>query len=66
VRGYALQIVGYDAYTPRATDPDTLYEHYLDETRPFGHEMVILTMLCVDDTEQRPWNRFRREHAEIY
>lgn len=66
-RGYALQIVGYDAYTPRATDPETLYAaHYLDESRPFGHEMVILAMLCIDDAEQRPWNRYRREHAALY
>ena len=66
VRGYDIQIVGYDAYVPRGTDPDSLYEHYLDGSRPFGHEMVILAMLCIPQVEQRPWHRYYREHRELY
>jgi hypothetical protein len=38
--GVNLQICGYDAYQPSGT-PDT---HYLDPSRPFGHELVLYTM----------------------
>lgn len=56
--GYNLQIVGYDAYAP---DKD-LHEHYLDTSRPFGHEMVLYTLLTVENTEEYPWNKYRSEH----
>lgn len=65
-RGYALQIVGYDAYTPTGTDAESLYAHYCDGSRPFGHEMVILAMLVLSQVEQRPWRRFRAEHTQLY
>ena len=35
--GYNLQICGYDGYDISKT----LYEHYLDTSRPFGHELVL-------------------------
>jgi len=65
-RGYALQIVGYDAYTPTGTDADSLYAHYCDGSRPFGHEMVILAMLVLPQADQLPWRRYRAQHARIY
>jgi hypothetical protein len=66
--GYKIQIVGYDAYTPDGIDPDTLYRHYRDPERPFGHEMVILTLLVIDShhRDQYPWNRYYSDHASVY
>ena len=66
--GYKLQIVGYDAYRPDGIDAETLYRHYCDPARPFGHEMVILALLALD-TEPRaryPWNRYYDEHPAVY
>ncbi len=57
--GLNLQIVGYDAYEPSGVDPESLYAHYCDGSRPFGHEMVILTMLVIDDEKLYPWERER-------
>ena len=47
--GYNLQICGYDAYQP--TRP--LEEHYLDPSRPFGHELVLYTLLT--ESPPYPW-----------
>lgn len=65
-RGYALQIVGYDAFRPTATDSDALYAHYQDGSRPFGHEMVILTILCLPNAADRPWHRYNADHPGLY
>jgi hypothetical protein len=62
--GYKLQIVGYDAYRPEGIDADTLYRHYCDPEHPFGHEMVLLTLLALD--ADYPWNRYYRDHAAVY
>lgn len=40
--GYNLQIIGYDAYD---VGDKTLEECYLDVSRPFGHELVLYTLL---------------------
>ena len=56
-------ICGYDAYQP---DPAKLYEHYCDPSRPFGHELVLYTLLSVKDREDYPWRRYYREHSELY
>ncbi len=58
-QGYWLEIFGYDAYEP-TTD---LYTHYCDESRPFGHEMVILALVR---GEYYPWRTYRANHPEIY
>jgi hypothetical protein len=60
--GMNLQIVGYDGYDVT----DTLMNHYLDDTRPFGHELVLYTLLTVDDPFNYPWNRFRHQHPDLY
>ena len=52
--GYNLQICGYDAY-PVVTHIDQCYQ---DCTRPFGHELVLYTMLSYPP-EQYPWRKFR-------
>jgi hypothetical protein len=64
-KGFSLDIHGYDAYEPTGTDADSLYAHYCDGSRPFGHEMVILALLVLEP-DQYPWDRFRREHADLY
>lgn len=61
-QGYNINIAGYDGYTSAATP----WKQYLDASRPFGHEKVLETMLTVPDPADYPWNRFRREHAELY
>jgi hypothetical protein len=48
--GYNLQICGYDGYQPTKS----LDEHYLDPSRPFGHELVLYTLLT-QDSSQYPW-----------
>ena len=46
-QGYHLQIFGYDGYPVTKS----LQEHYLDPERPFGHEMVLYSMLV----GEHPW-----------
>ena len=42
--GYNLQICGYDAYPIT----HTIEYHYLDTSKPFGHELVLYAMLMND------------------
>jgi hypothetical protein len=49
-RGENLILCGYDAYEPDRT----LSEHYLDPARPFGHELVLYTLLTIDDPNEYP------------
>jgi hypothetical protein len=48
--GYNLQIIGYDGFTPS----DDLYSHYIDPSRPFGHELVLHTMLVIPSPVSTP------------
>lgn len=61
-RGYHLAIVGYDGYPVLKT----LWEHYNDTSVPFGHELVLYTLLTQPNKEEYPWRRFYRENASIY
>jgi hypothetical protein len=56
-QGYNLQICGYDAYDVTKTPED----HYLDGSKPFGHELVLYTMLVVDDPSCYPWRMYTTE-----
>ena len=47
--GYNLQICGYDSYQPT----HDLETHYLDPSRPFGHELVLYTLLT--ESPPYPW-----------
>lgn len=51
--GFNLQICGYDGYPITKT----LREHYADLDRPFGHELVLASMLMndMDATVDLPW-----------
>jgi len=53
--GYNLNIVGYDAF--EVTD---IGKHYLDPDRPFGHELVLYTLLATDEKEY-PWLKYKTE-----
>jgi hypothetical protein len=60
--GINLNIVGYDGY-----DVDkSLWECYNDVSRPFGHELVLYTLLTVKNPETYPWNQFYKENKELY
>lgn len=61
--GTNLLIVGYDGYSPVGK---TLYDCYLDESKPFGHELVLYCLILLTDSREYPWNRFQREHPELY
>jgi hypothetical protein len=56
-QGYNLQICGYDAYD--VTQP--LETHYLDASRPFGHELVLYSLLVLDNPQQYPWRKHKTE-----
>lgn len=60
--GYNLNICGYDGYN--VTKP--LYDHYLDPSKPFGHEMVLYSMLTVDDPKNYPWNQYQEKNIHLY
>ena len=68
--GTNLQIVGYDGYPITQADGEplakSLYKHYLDTSRPFGHELVLYTLLTLQNPEDYPWNRYRKNHPELY
>ena len=48
--GTNINLIGYDGY--RVTK--TIKEHYLDASRPFGHELVLYTLLTVEP-KNYPW-----------
>jgi len=60
--GYHLQIVGYDGYPVIKS----LYEHYIDPSRPFGHELVLYSLLVVEKPADYPWNIFYQKHSDLY
>jgi hypothetical protein len=61
-QGYNLQIVGYDGYPITNSTMD----HYLDPTRPFGHELVLYCLLTIDSSEEYPWNLYYQKFADKY
>lgn len=54
--GYNLRICGYDAYDIESQD--NIEDCYKDISRPFGHELVLYTML-VEDEENWPWRKYK-------
>ncbi len=55
--GTNLQICGYDGYNVGKS----LDEHYLDESKPFGHEMVLYTLLTEHNQDNYPWRKYKTE-----
>lgn len=60
--GYNLNIQGYDGYNITKD----LISHYKDTSKPFGHELVLYTLLTEDDSSKYPWNIYYEENKEIY
>lgn len=58
--GINIRLCGFDAYVPTG-GVKGLEKHYLDDSRPFGHELVLYTLLTVDDPEQYPWRKHKTE-----
>ena len=52
--GMNLNIIGYDAY-PCHADSGAVERCYLDTSRPFGHELVLFTMLA---GVEYPWRKY--------
>ena len=59
--GYNLNICGYDGYNVT----QSVMQHYMDTSRPFGHELVLYTMLTEDNPENYPWNIFYNDNKLI-
>ncbi len=53
--GYNLQIIGYDGYE---VGEKTLEDCYKDCSRPFGHELVLYSMLT-HKNEDWPWKKYK-------
>lgn len=66
--GVDLRLCGYDAFDMgESADADTLYAHYCDAARPFGHERVLYVLLMLAHTpDALPWHRYRRDHPTLY
>jgi hypothetical protein len=61
--GYNLLIIGYDGYDVEGKD---LYACYLDTTKPFGHELVLYTLLTIQDEKDYPWQRYYTQNKDLY
>jgi len=60
--GYNINITGYDGYKPTRD----LYSHYVDTSKPFGHELVLYSMLTIDEPANYPWNIYYENNRYIY
>lgn len=61
-QGYNLQIVGYDGHSV----DKSVYELYTDERLPFGHELVLYTLLAIENPAEYPWNVYYERHRSRY
>lgn len=64
--GVNLQIIGYDGYDVKGKD---LYECYLDTSKPFGHELVLYTLLTENPEDTKsvyPWDKYAKLNPELY
>ncbi len=65
-QGVDVQLCGYDAFDMGINaDAETLYTHYMDPAKPFGHERCLYALLMLQGHE-KPWHRYRREHPIPY
>jgi hypothetical protein len=59
--GYNLLIIGYDG-----REIIDLCKMYEDLSSPFGHELVLCSLLLIPDPKDYPWNVYFRKNREIY
>lgn len=45
---------------------NVVYGYYLDPSMPFGHELVLYTLLSLDNTIDYPWNRYLIDNPDLY
>lgn len=60
LQGMSVNIIGYDGGGVTETDDVTsisaqLEALYLDDTRPFGHELCLVAMLLLPNRQDLPW-----------
>jgi hypothetical protein len=55
--GFNLAIHGYDAF-PMKTTKEDIEQTYLNPKEPFGHERVLMSMLCLKE-EEYPWRIYK-------
>lgn len=60
--GINIQIFGYDGFDVQKK----LTEYYLDDSRPFGHELVLYSLLTIQEPTKYPWNIYADEHKGLY
>jgi hypothetical protein len=65
IDGWNLQLFGYDAFDFEA-DQRTVQQLYEDGRRPFGHELVLYSILTIAKPAEYPWNAYYRQHTELY
>jgi len=62
--GTNIQIIGYDGYDVNKVKGNNLEEKienaYKDISRPFGHELVLFTMLTINEKDF-PWRKYKTE-----
>lgn len=61
--GTNIAICGYDAHMDKGDDLMAAYEY---EGKPFGHEMVLWTLLTIENPSDYPWNRYAARHPDLY
>jgi hypothetical protein len=70
--GYNLHILGYDGRPVVRRNKNEgmincLYRYYLNKEQPFGHELVLFSLLVLGRRSHHyPWNRFRRNCPGLY
>lgn len=65
--GAWIQIIGYDAYPINLKYPKvSLWDAYLDTSKPFGHELVLVALLTIENPKNYPWNRYWRKNKKVY
>jgi len=61
-RGTNIVICGYDGYEVIKD----INVHYRDSKKAFGHELVLYSLLTIDDEKEYPWNVYRSDNMKIY
>jgi len=61
-QGYNLQILGFDGYPITKT----MWEHYNDTNKPFGHELALYALLLIENADDYPWNKYYRANRAFY
>lgn len=67
--GFNINIIGYDSYPIKTTDnlQNELLKMYKDKRYPFGHELVLASLLCKEwgKIKETPWNIIGKPTSDI-